>query len=408
MMNGNLLDALQQIAREKDIPVEVLVETIEAALVTAYKKHFGVSGHIRVDLDWSGPGFHVFALKEVVEEVLNPHTEVRLDVARRFRPEARLGEVLEVEVTPENFGRIAAQTAKQVVVQRIREAEREAIFSDFEGRETEVVQGVVQRLERRNVLVSIGRAEALLPPQEQMPGDDYRAGDRLKLYILEVRRASKQPPLVVSRTHPGLLRRLFEMEVPEIHEGVVELKSVAREAGLRSKVAVASRDPNVDPVGACVGHRGSRVQAITNELGNEKIDIIRWSEDPTQYIAEALSPAKISRVLIHDTQKSATVIVPDDQQSLAIGRAGQNVRLAARLTGWKIDIRSESQVTEELAARGQAVVVSGLSPSSTPVSPTQPQRLDPEPDLLLGGQEELDLPQEDDLWSEWEEDEEDV
>lgn len=407
-MNGNLLEALQQIGREKDIPVEVLVETIEAALVTAYKKHFGVSGHIRVDLDWNGMGFHVFAQKEVVEEVLNPHTEVRLEVARRLKPEVRLGEVLDVEVTPENFGRIAAQTAKQVVVQRIREAEREAIFSDFEGRETEVVQGVVQRLEHRNVLMAVGRAEALLPPQEQMPGDDYRLGDRLKLYILEVRRASKQPPLVVSRTHPGLLRRLFEMEVPEIHEGVVELKSVAREAGLRSKVAVSTRDPNVDPVGACVGHRGSRVQAITNELGNEKIDIIRWSEDPTQYIAEALSPAKISRVLIHEKQKSATVIVPDDQQSLAIGRAGQNVRLAARLTGWKIDIRSESQAAEGLAARGQALVMSGLAQSSAPVRSDPPPRLAPETASLLGGQEELDLPREDESWTGRDEDKEDV
>lgn len=346
-MRENLIDALQQIEREKDIPVEILVETIEAALVSAYKKHFGVGGSIRVDLDWKTSGFRVFAEKEVVERVTNPPTEISLAEARRIHPGAQMGDLVEVEVTPDNFGRIAAQTAKQVVVQRIREAERDILYQEFADRLGEVVTGIVQRTEKRNVLVAINKAEAILPPQEQMPGDEYRFGDRLKLYVLDVRKTSRQPQIVVSRTHPGLLRRLFEMEVPEIHEGVVELKSVAREAGLRSKVAVAARDPNVDPVGACVGHRGSRVQAITNELGNEKIDIIRWSPDPTEYIAEALSPAKISRVVMNPEGTAALVIVPDDQQSLAIGRAGQNVRLAARLTGWKLDIRSASQVQAE-------------------------------------------------------------
>lgn len=346
-MRENLIDALQQIEREKDIPVEVLVETIEAALVSAYKKHFGVGGSIRVDLDWKTSGFRVFAEKEVVERVTNPPTEISLAEARKIQAGAQLGDLVEVEVTPDNFGRIAAQTAKQVVVQRIREAERDILYQEFADRLGEVVTGIVQRTEKRNVLVAINKAEAILPPQEQMPGDEYRFGDRLKLYLLDVRKTSRQPQIIVSRTHPGLLRRLFEMEVPEIHEGVVELKSVAREAGLRSKVAVAARDPNVDPVGACVGHRGSRVQAITNELGNEKIDIIRWSSDPTEYIAEALSPAKISRVVMNPEGTAALVIVPDDQQSLAIGRAGQNVRLAARLTGWKLDIRSVSQVQAE-------------------------------------------------------------
>jgi len=346
-MRENLIDALQQIEREKDIPVEVLVETIEAALVSAYKKHFGVGGSIRVDLDWQTSGFRVFAEKAVVEKVTHPPTEISLAEARRIRAGAQLGDLVEVEVTPDNFGRIAAQTAKQVVVQRIREAERDILYQEFADRLGEVVTGVVQRTEKRNVLVAINKAEAILPPQEQMPVDEYRFGDRLKLYVLDVRKTSRQPQIIVSRTHPGLLRRLFEMEVPEIHEGVVELKSVAREAGLRSKVAVAARDPNVDPVGACVGHRGSRVQAITNELGNEKIDIIRWSSDPTEYIAEALSPAKISRVVMNPEGTAALVIVPDDQQSLAIGRAGQNVRLAARLTGWKLDIRSVSQVQAE-------------------------------------------------------------
>lgn len=349
-MRENLIDALQQIEREKDIPVEVLVETIEAALVSAYKKHFGVGGSIRVDLDWKTSGFRVFAEKEVVEKVTSPPTEISLAEARQIQAGARLGDLVEVEVTPDNFGRIAAQTAKQVVVQRIREAERDILYQEFADRLGEVVTGVVQRTEKRNVLVAINKAEAILPPQEQMPGDEYRFGDRLKLYLLDVRKTSRQPQIIVSRTHPGLLRRLFEMEVPEIHEGVVELKSVAREAGLRSKVAVAARDPNVDPVGACVGHRGSRVQAITNELGNEKIDIIRWSSDPTEYIAEALSPAKISRVVMNPEGTAALVIVPDDQQSLAIGRAGQNVRLAARLTGWKLDIRSVSQVQAEETA----------------------------------------------------------
>lgn len=346
-MRDNLIDALQQIEREKDIPVEVLVETIEAALVSAYKKHFGSAGSIRVDLDWQTSGFRVFAEKEVVDKVVSPPTEISLDEARRIHAGAQIGDIVEVEVTPDNFGRIAAQTAKQVVVQRIREAERDILYQEFADRMGEVVTGIVQRTEKRNVLVAINKAEAILPPQEQMPGDEYRFGDRLKLYILDVRKTSRQPQIIVSRTHPGLLRRLFEMEVPEIHDGVVELKSVAREAGLRSKVAVAARDPKVDPVGACVGHRGSRVQAITNELGNEKIDIIRWSSDPTEYIAEALSPAKISRVVMNPEGTAALVIVPDDQQSLAIGRAGQNVRLAARLTGWKLDIRSASQVQTE-------------------------------------------------------------
>ncbi|HIE50356.1 MAG TPA: transcription termination/antitermination protein NusA [Armatimonadetes bacterium] len=346
-MNVSLIDALQQIEREKDIPVEVLVETIEAALVSAYKKHFGANGIIRVHLDWDTSDFRVYAEKSVVEKVRNSHLEISLEEARQLQPEAQLGEVLRVEVTPTNFGRIAAQTAKQVILQRIREAEREVIYQEYADQEGEVLTGIVQRIERNVVYVNVGKIEALLPAREQMPGEDYRFGDRLKVYVLRVERGTRLPEIVVSRTHPGLLRRLFEMEVPEIHEGVVELKSIAREPGVRSKVAVASRDPHVDPVGACVGHRGSRVQAITNELGQEKIDIIRWSENPAEYIAEALSPAKISRVVMNPNGLVATVIVPDDQQSLAIGRSGQNVRLAARLTGLKIDIRSETQIAAQ-------------------------------------------------------------
>ena len=258
-MRDNLIDALQQIEREKDIPVEVLVETIEAALVSAYNKHFGFSGSIRVDLDWQTAGFRVFAEKEVVEEVITPPTEIVFPEAQKVQPEARLGDIIEVEITPDNFGRIATQTAKQVVVQRIREAERDILFNEFADRAGEVIAGVIQRYEKRNILIAIGKAEAVLPPQEQMPGEEYRFGDRLKFYVLDVRKTSRHPQITVSRTHPGLLRRLFETEVPEIHDGVVELMSVAREAGLRSKVAVSARDPNVDPVGACVGHRGSRV-----------------------------------------------------------------------------------------------------------------------------------------------------
>ncbi|MCL6630064.1 MAG: transcription termination factor NusA, partial [Armatimonadetes bacterium] len=321
---------------------------VESALVTAYKKNFAATGDVVVRVEILRSGFKVYCEKTVVDQVLNEHTEIALKEARTVDPEAVVGDVIEVEVTPEDFGRIAAQTAKQVVMQRIREAEREHVFEEFSERIGEVLTGTVQRHEQRNVYINLGKIEALLPPSEQVPTEPYRFNDRIKVYVLEVRRTPKGPQVIVSRTHPSLIRRLFELEVPEIHDGTVVIKSVAREAGSRSKIAVASAEEKVDPVGACVGHRGSRVQAVVNELYDEKIDIIRWNEDPKRFIAEALSPAKVISVDADEETKSAFVVVPDNQLSLAIGKAGQNVRLAARLTGWRIDIRSESQIARSV------------------------------------------------------------
>jgi len=343
-MNADFLDALRQIEKEKEIPLEVLLTTIESALETAYKKNYATAGDIRVRVSSSKGGFHVYCEKEVVEKVENAHTEITLADAREHDPEVKVGDFIEVEVTPENFGRIAAQTAKQVVVQRIREAEREHVYEEFGERVGEVLTCTVQRREQRNVFVNLGKIEAILPPAEQVPSEPYHFNDRLKVYVLEVRRTPKGPQIVVSRTHPSLIRRLFELEVPEISEGIVEIKSVAREPGARTKVAVYSNDEKVDPMGACVGHRGTRVQSVVNELYGEKIDIVRWQEQMEKYIGEALSPAKaISVVCDHDT-KTALVTMPDSMLSLAIGKSGQNVRLAARLTGWRIDIRSEAQI----------------------------------------------------------------
>lgn len=347
-MNQDFLDALRQIEKEKEIPLEVLLTTIESALETAYKKNYAATGDVRVRVTSSKSGFKVFCQKDVVEEVQNDHTEIGVEDARRHDPDALVGDTIEIEVTPENFGRIAAQTAKQVVVQRIREAEREHVYDEFGDRIGEVVTGTVKHREQRNVFIDLGKIEALLPPSEQVSSEPYRFGDRLKVYLLEVRRTPRGPQVIVSRTHPTLIRRLFELEVPEIVEGIVSIKSVAREAGARTKIAVASSDDKVDPVGACVGHRGSRVQAVVNELYDEKIDIVRWSADMTKFIGESLSPAKSVSVKSDENSKTALVIMPDSQLSLAIGKSGQNVRLAARLTGWRIDIRSESQVAKAL------------------------------------------------------------
>lgn len=343
-MFGDIIEALRAIEKEKEIPLEVLLETVESALVTAYKKNFAATGDVRVRVETGKAGFAVYCQKDVVEQVANEHMEIALAEAQKIDPEAAVGDLIEIEVTPEDFGRIAAQTAKQVVMQRIREAEREQVFEEFSERVGDVVTGMVQRREQRHVFINIGKVEALLPGNEQVPTEPYRFNDRIKVYILEVRRTPKGPQVIVSRTHPSLIRRLFELEVPEIHDGIVTIKSVAREAGARSKIAVTSSDEKVDPVGACVGHRGSRVQAVVSELYDEKIDIVRWQEDASRFIAEALSPAKVVSVTVDEAVKSAFVIVPDNQLSLAIGKAGQNVRLAARLTGWRIDIRSEAQV----------------------------------------------------------------
>ena len=289
----------------------------------------------------------VYARKTVTDEVTDDKTEINLDEALVINSEAQVGDEIEIEVTPSNFGRIAAQTAKQVVIQRLREAERNVIFDEYSSREGEIVAGTVQRTEQRVIIINLGPTEAIMLPQDQIPGETFAQGQRIKCYISEVKKSAKGPQITVSRSHPYFLRRLFELEVPEIFEGLVEIKSIAREAGYRSKIAVISRDDKIDPVGACVGHRGMRVQNIVRELNGEKIDIIKWSQDMAVYIGNALSPSKVLQVEINETEKTSRVVVPDHQLSLAIGKEGQNARLAAKLTGWKIDIKSESQAFKE-------------------------------------------------------------
>lgn len=345
-MNHEFLEALSALEKEKGVSIDILIDAIEAALLSAYKRNFGTAQNARVHINRETGDFQVFSQRTVVEKVEDPRLQISLAEAQQIDPRYQLGEVVETEITPRNFGRIAAQTAKQVVVQRIREAERNLIYEEYANREGDIVTGVVQRIEQRNVYLELGKTEAVLTPGEQIPGEVYRQGNRLKVYILEVKKTTKGPQILVSRTHPGLLKRLLELEVPELFEGVVELKAIAREAGYRSKIAVSSEDENVDPVGACVGPKGVRVQNIVNELNGEKIDVIKWNSDPSRYIAAALSPAKVIAVEIWEEEKIARVIVPDYQLSLAIGKDGQNARLAARLTGWKIDIKSESQMQE--------------------------------------------------------------
>lgn len=345
-MNTEFLEALKDLEKEKGIAVDVLLEAIEAALLSAYKRNFGSLQNARVHIDRETGDYKVYSQRTVVEEVEDDRLEISLEDAQKIDPRFNLEDIVEDEVTPRNFGRIAAQTAKQVVVQRIREAERNIIFEEFANREGDILTGIVQRVENKNVFIELGKTEAILTPSEQMPGENYRHGERLKTYIVEVKKTTKGPQILVSRTHPGLLKRLFEMEVPELQEGVVELKSIAREAGYRSKIAVYSKDENVDPVGACVGPKGMRVQNIVTELNGEKIDIIKWNQDPSKYVASSLSPAKVVAVEVWEDEKVARVIVPDYQLSLAIGKEGQNARLAAKLTGWKIDIKSESQMAD--------------------------------------------------------------
>ncbi len=345
-MNEEFIEALAQIEKEKGISRETLFEAIEAALISAYKKNYGSAQNVNVYINRENGEVRVFSKKNVVEKVENELLEIDLEEAKKINSNYNIGDVVEKEVTPKNFGRIAAQTAKQVVVQRIREAERGVIYEEFVNRESEIVTGIVQRINKGNVFINLGKTEAILTPSEQIPDEVYKHNDRIKTYIVEVKKTTKGPQILVSRTHPGLVKRLFELEVPEIHDGIVEIKSIAREGGSRSKIAVHSNDPNVDAVGACVGPKGTRVQTIVDELKGEKIDIIKWSEDPEEWIASSLSPSKAIKVEIDEEQKSALVVVPDYQLSLAIGKEGQNARLAAKLTGWKIDIKSESQYKE--------------------------------------------------------------
>jgi len=346
-MSHELILALKELEKERGIPKQALIEAIKSALNTAYKKNFGTSQNVSVELNEITGEVQVYAQKRVSEEVKDACMEISLQDAQEIDPLSTEDSIINVEVTPSNFGRIAAQTAKQVVVQKLREAERSLIYEEFSEREGEIVTGSIQRIESKTVVVNLGRTEGIMLPSDQIFTERYEVGQRVKGYIYEVKNSSKGPSVFISRTHPYFLKRLFELEVPEIYEGLVEIKTIAREAGARSKISVFSMDEKIDSVGACVGPRGIRVQNIVSELNGEKIDIIKYHKDPEKFIANALSPSKVLSVEIDGDGKKARVIVPDYQLSLAIGKEGQNARLAAKLTGWKIDIKSESQAEEE-------------------------------------------------------------
>ena len=340
------INALNQIEKEKGIDKEVIFEAIETSLVSACKKNFGTSQNIKVVINRETGDVACYAQKEVVEEVEDDMLQISLEDARNINPYFIVGDIIDIEVTPKNFGRISAQTAKQVVVQKFREAEREILYNQYITKEKDIMTGIVQRRERKNVIVQLGKIDAILTPNEQIPTEEYNFMDRIKVYVLEVKQSTKGPQIYVSRTHPELVKRLFEQEVPEVYDGTVEIKSIAREAGSRTKIAVYTRDKNVDALGACVGQNGYRVNVIVNELKGEKIDVINWSEDPKEFIAAALSPSKVLAVAINEQDQSAKIVVPDHQLSLAIGKEGQNARLSAKLTGWRIDIKSETQARE--------------------------------------------------------------
>ena len=346
-MNQEFIGALKEIVKDKGISEDLLFTTIEDALVAAYKKNYAgptsSAQNVKVTIDRETGEIHVYSQKIVVEEVFDTVTEIGLEEAQEIKPTYDLDDVVDFEVTPKNFGRVAAQLAKGVVTQRIREAERSIIYNEYKEKEYDIITGTVLREDKGNVFVNIGKLETAIGPNEQIPRERFKFNEKIKLYVVEVKNTSKGAQIVVSRTHPGLVKRLFELEVPEIYEGVVEIKSISREAGSRSKIAVVSHDENVDSMGSCVGPKGARVQNIVNELKGEKIDIIKWSKNPEEFIASSLSPAKVVSVTVDEESKSAKVIVEDNQLSLAIGKEGQNVRLAAKLTNWKIDIKSKSQ-----------------------------------------------------------------
>lgn len=345
-MNNELLDALTILEKEKNISKETLLEAIENSLLTACKNHFGKADNVKVVIDPDTCEYHCYQEKTVVEVVEDPIEQISLQNAQMINGKYALGDVVQVEVKSKEFGRIATQNAKNVILQKIREEERKVIYDEYFSMEKEVVTGVVQRYVGRNVSINLGKADALLTESEQIKGETFQPTERIKVYIVEVKATSKGPKILVSRTHPELVKRLFESEVSEVRDGIVEIKAISREAGSRTKIAVWSNDPDVDPVGACVGLNGARVNAIVNELRGEKIDIITWDENPAILIQNALSPAKVISVIADADEKAAKVVVPDYQLSLAIGKEGQNARLAARLTGFKIDIKSETQARE--------------------------------------------------------------
>ncbi|AKS73836.1 transcription elongation factor NusA [Staphylococcus schleiferi] len=346
MKSNELLLATEYLEKEKKIPRAVLVDAIEAALITAYKKNYDSARNVRVELNLDSGTFRVISRKEVVEEVFDDREEIDLSTALVKNPAYEVGDIYEEDVTPKDFGRVGAQAAKQAVMQRLRDAEREILYEEFIDKEEDIMTGVIDRVDHRYVYVNLGRTEAVLSEAERSPNESYVPNARIKVYVNKVEQTTKGPQIFVSRSHPGLLKRLFEQEVPEIFEGTVEVKSVAREAGDRSKISVYSENPDIDAVGACVGAKGARVEAVVEELGGEKIDIVQWSDDPKVFVRNALSPSQVIDVIVDEENQSTTVIVPDYQLSLAIGKRGQNARLAAKLTGWKIDIKSESDAKE--------------------------------------------------------------
>jgi N utilization substance protein A len=375
-MKSELLTAVSQLSSEKGVSKELVLDALEAALVSAYKRNFNAPEEaLTAEIDQNSSDVRIFHHPTVVESEPEGPDQITLQAARDIDPSAQPGDTLNIEVTPPNFnlGRIAAQTAKQVVVQKLREAERKMVYDEFAEREGEIVHGIVQRIEQGNVLVELGRAEALMPRSEQVPTERYYPQQRLRVYVSEVNDTHRGPQIIVSRAHRFMLRRLFEQEVPEIYNGTVEINAIAREAGARSKVAVAARQPGIDAVGSCVGMRGARIQNIVNELGGEKIDVVEWSEDPARYVANALSPAQVTEVLTNEEEKTATVIVPERQLSLAIGKEGQNARLAAKLTGWRIDIKSDAAVAAERAAAEAAQTEAAAMPEvAAPAGPVEP------------------------------------
>ena len=349
-MNKNLINILDEIEKEKGIAKDILINAIESALSSAYRKNYGSNaGNLEIKMLKDTGEIKVYYRKLVVKDVVKETFEVSLnELADGGLKDYKIGDEILIETETRDFGRIAAQTAKQVIVQKLREAERNVIYDKYIDKERDIVTGTIQRIEHKNIIIDLGKTEALLLPNEQIRNEDYYKGKRIKIYLIEVRKTSKGPRIYVSRTHPELLKRLFELEVPEIHEGLVEIKSIAREAGKRSKVAVHSRDERIDPVGACIGDRGARIKSILYEINNEKIDIIKWSMDDKLFISNSLSPAKVLSVYLFEEKKMAAVIVPDQQLSLAIGKEGQNARLAAKLTGWKVDIKSQTQYDSEM------------------------------------------------------------
>ena len=347
--NKELILALEELEKEKGMNKDYILDSIETALVTAYKRNFNSLENVKVVMDRKTGATHLYSVKQVVKEVENPEIEITEEEAQKINPDLKEGDELDTEIVPRNFGRIAAQTAKQVIIQKLREAEREIVFNEFNDRKGEIVSGIIQKADKNIVVMDLGKLEGVMPTKEQIPTEKYRVNDKIKGYVLDVEKGQKgAPQVIVSRSHPDFVRKLLEFEIPEIYEGVIEIKSVSRDPGYRSKVAVYSPDPNIDPVGSCVGQKGVRIQNVINELNGEKIDVIEWNEDPSIYIAASLLPAQILAVDIKEEGKFAQVIVPDNQLSLAIGKAGQNARLAARLTDWKIDIKSESQFREML------------------------------------------------------------